>query len=227
MGALTFTQLHKGNPCLLPQPAWPLTPKGKGQRKGTVESGRAGAHQHSPQRHSQADSICEQHQGEMKISHTKSKCGTSQLIPTHGKPKRGSGRRLEQRLSLSSVEAGGTTEAVRHPPFQWSPMVTLQLHSLGLPLHGPASQHTSCPGRALHRTRKGHLVLTTAEKRAQETEGTPSYTWREVMHPSEQDVVNQEEPVSDTGSKKTNSASFIDPVHPTVQDKHSQILQAG
>lgn len=179
MRDLTFTQLHEGNPCLPTQRCLPPHPKREGAEEGHCGEQEAGAHQHSTQRHSQADSICKQQQGEIKISHTKSKCGTSQLIPTHGKPKRGSGRRLEQRLSLSSVEAWawGITEAVavRHPPLQWRLMVTFQLYSLGLHLHGPASWHTSCPGRVLHRTSKRHLVLTTCrEKEFRRLRGHPA-----------------------------------------------------
>lgn len=74
---------------------------------------------------------------------------------------------------------------------------------------------------------RGTWGLPLAEKRAQETEGTPSYIWREVMHPSEQDMMNQEEPVSETGSQKTNPASSTDPVHPILQEKCSQNVQAG
>lgn len=74
---------------------------------------------------------------------------------------------------------------------------------------------------------RGTWGLPLAEKRAQETEGTPSYIWREVMHLSEQDVMNQEEPVPETSSKKTNPASSTGPVHPTLQEKRSQNAQAG
>lgn len=42
------------------------------------------------------------------------------------------------------------------------------------------------------------------------------------MHPPEQDVVNQEEPASETVSKKPNPASSTDPVHHSLWEKHSQ-----
>lgn len=41
------------------------------------------------------------------------------------------------------------------------------------------------------------------------------------MHHPEQDMVNQEEPASETGSKKPNPASSTDPVHHSLWEKHS------
>lgn len=40
------------------------------------------------------------------------------------------------------------------------------------------------------------------------------------MHAPEQEVVNQKQPASKAGGKKTNPASFLAPTHPTFRDIH-------
>lgn len=139
-------------------PSLPLTSvdpspwMGRGQKKGTVKGKRRELT--SPALKATAKPIPSAGSVKEKpVSHnTKSKCGASQPIPIHGKLKRGSGRRLKQRLSLSSVMAWvwGTTEAagpwlwLRHPPLQWHPLWSFQLHGLGL-LHMDLHHWTLMP----------------------------------------------------------------------------------
>lgn len=111
------------------------------------------------------------------------------------------------------------------PLLQWHPTSSFQLYSLGLLLHGPASLNPSRPGRTLHRTNRRHVEgtwsLTLAGKTAQETEEAPSYPWREVVQPSEGDVVNQRQVA------RGQIHPALQPPHFPLSERRSWDLQAG
>lgn len=155
MRALTFTQLHEGNPCLPSQPCLPPHPQREGGRGRALW--RAGGRS-SPAQHSKAQpSWLHLQTASRRNEHLPHKEQVSNQ-PADSHPWQTQERKWQEvGTKVVFIICGGMSmrnyRAVRHPPLQWGPMVTFQLHSLGLHLHGPAPQHTSCPGMRIEQVR--------------------------------------------------------------------------
>lgn len=230
MRALTFTQLHEGKPCLLTQPCLPPHPEREGGRGRALWRAGGGS---SPGQHSKAQPSRLHLQAASRRNGDLPHKEQVWNQPADSYPWQTQERKWQELRTkvvfiicegMSMGNYGGC--GCGTPPFQWGPMVSFQLHSLGLCLHGPASRYTSCSGRALHRTSKSHLVLTTCTKKSSEDRGDTQLHLQRGYAPL-RTRCGESRRAGIRDSNKTNPASSTDPVQSTLQEKHSQNLQAG